>query len=244
MRTIFKRNNQALEFENQVLTRKFPDILAPARWYDFSDESTVTLNGNDISQVDDKSGNGINMIQPTASAQPSYETVDGLYTAHFNLEHVLYMTTELVDCRTVAIVSYEDVSDPKESWGTLLSPLDGSNGWHRNDDPDGWVPESNNYIYDDYWEPNNPNSARYGTTWLNNTNVGSGTTTRWPGDAFGVILTVPGGPLPIGLVGMDRGISSRHFNGKLGEYLAFDRVLNSQEIDLLNRYLMSKWRIS
>lgn len=40
-------------------------------WYDFSDASTITLNGSTISQIKDKSGNGLHLTQATAANQPT-----------------------------------------------------------------------------------------------------------------------------------------------------------------------------
>jgi len=39
-------------------------------WLDASDASTITLNGSNVTQWDDKSGNGWDMSQSTSSAQP------------------------------------------------------------------------------------------------------------------------------------------------------------------------------
>jgi hypothetical protein len=43
-----------------------------ALWLDAADSSTITLNGSTVSQWDDKSGNGRNASQATASFQPTY----------------------------------------------------------------------------------------------------------------------------------------------------------------------------
>lgn len=43
-------------------------------WLDASDSSTVTLNGSNVSQWNDKSGNGRNATQGTANNQPTYAT--------------------------------------------------------------------------------------------------------------------------------------------------------------------------
>lgn len=44
-----------------------------ALWLDAEDTATVTLNGSNVSQWDDKSGNGRNVSQATASSQPAYQ---------------------------------------------------------------------------------------------------------------------------------------------------------------------------
>lgn len=43
-----------------------------ALWLDADDASTITLNGSDVSQWDDKSGNGRNATQAVAASQPTY----------------------------------------------------------------------------------------------------------------------------------------------------------------------------
>ena len=48
-----------------------------ALWLDADDSSTITLNGSDVSQWDDKSGNARHVLQAAASQQPVYN-VTGL----------------------------------------------------------------------------------------------------------------------------------------------------------------------
>jgi len=43
-----------------------------ALWLDADDSDTITLNGSNVSQWDDKSTKGRNFTQPTASIQPAY----------------------------------------------------------------------------------------------------------------------------------------------------------------------------
>jgi hypothetical protein len=50
--------------------------VQPVMWWDASDESTVTLNGENVSQIDDKSGNGLHMVQTSEPAQPKYVNKD------------------------------------------------------------------------------------------------------------------------------------------------------------------------
>lgn len=52
-----------------------PDSLGSnlALWLDAEDASTITLNGSTVSQWNDKSGNGRNVSQATATNQPTYQ---------------------------------------------------------------------------------------------------------------------------------------------------------------------------
>jgi hypothetical protein len=52
-----------------------PLDLSPVLWLDASDTSTITEVGGAVSQWDDKSGNGNNVTQGTAAAQPTTGTV-------------------------------------------------------------------------------------------------------------------------------------------------------------------------
>lgn len=49
-----------------------PARLQTALWLDAADSSTITLNGSNVSQWNDKSGNGRNVSQATAASQPTY----------------------------------------------------------------------------------------------------------------------------------------------------------------------------
>ncbi|MFM6669887.1 MAG: hypothetical protein ACKPJO_07110 [Dolichospermum sp.] len=57
--------------QNQLWT---PSQISTALWLDADDANTITLNGSTVSQWNDKSGNGRNATQATASNQPTYTT--------------------------------------------------------------------------------------------------------------------------------------------------------------------------
>jgi len=48
------------------------ELTGLALWLDAADSSTITLNGTDVSQWDDKSPNGYDLLQSTAAVQPEY----------------------------------------------------------------------------------------------------------------------------------------------------------------------------
>lgn len=55
-----------------------PDELGAslALWLDAEDAASITLNGSNVAQWDDKSGNGRHATQATAALQPAYSTTD------------------------------------------------------------------------------------------------------------------------------------------------------------------------
>jgi hypothetical protein len=62
-----------------------PLDLSPTLWLDASDETTITESGGAVSQWDDKSGNGYNVVQATAANQPTTgtRTLNSLNTIEF-----------------------------------------------------------------------------------------------------------------------------------------------------------------
>lgn len=55
-------------------------------WWDASDTSTITESGGDVSQWDDKSGNGYHLVQGVAASQPATgaNTINGLNVLTFD----------------------------------------------------------------------------------------------------------------------------------------------------------------
>jgi hypothetical protein len=85
-----------------------PAQISTLAWYDASNESSVTLNGTDVSQINDLSGNGYNATQSTSSLQPAYTntlnslkimTFDG--TNKLNLPSVNFNTDKSVSLYVV-----------------------------------------------------------------------------------------------------------------------------------------------
>lgn len=63
-----------------------PADITTLAWYDASNASSITLNGSNVSQWNDLSGNGYNGTQSTAGAQPAYGTyqLNGLDVVTFD----------------------------------------------------------------------------------------------------------------------------------------------------------------
>ncbi len=63
-----------------------PLSLTPSFWVDFSDAASVTLNGSNVSQINDKSGFARHATQATAGNQPAYTSggFNGLNCATFD----------------------------------------------------------------------------------------------------------------------------------------------------------------
>jgi hypothetical protein len=77
MTTILSRNSNIIAPAGYIFKNTgvwTPALLgsALALWLDADDASTITLNGNNVSQWDDKSGKGNNVSQDSADLQPAY----------------------------------------------------------------------------------------------------------------------------------------------------------------------------
>jgi hypothetical protein len=57
-----------------------PAQITTAVWLDAADAGTIVLNGSNVSQWRDKSGNGRHVSQSTASQQPIYDAINGIIT--------------------------------------------------------------------------------------------------------------------------------------------------------------------
>jgi hypothetical protein len=62
-----------------------PSRITTALWLDAADSSTITLSGSNVTQWNDKSGNGLNCFQPTSANRPiiASNTQNGLNTIRF-----------------------------------------------------------------------------------------------------------------------------------------------------------------
>jgi hypothetical protein len=72
-------------------------------WLDASDTSTITESGGSVSQWNDKSGNGRNVVQSTGANQPTTgtRTINGLNVLDFAGDFLIRTTaTQLVDSST------------------------------------------------------------------------------------------------------------------------------------------------
>jgi hypothetical protein len=103
-----------------------------ALWLDADDASTITLNGSNVSQWSDKSGNNRHATQATAANQPEYiastavlggrPSVSATETTGYNLVGML--TPSLAAREWLLVCAYEDGSTalfPPTQYPTLLS---------------------------------------------------------------------------------------------------------------------------
>lgn len=115
-----------------------PLSLSPAAWYDPSDLSTmfqdtagttpVTTDGDPVGRINDKSGNGRNLLQATAASRPLYKTSGGLHWLLFDgsddfLETAAFALTDASGHHSSGVAMQLDVAAGVHS---ILDADDGS----------------------------------------------------------------------------------------------------------------------
>jgi hypothetical protein len=105
------------------------DIENTILWLDAADSTTITLNGSDVSQWSDKSGNSNHATQSTASKQPEYRTNiyngkatitgDSATFEQLNISNLLTSIDELfIVCRFNSTT--EGIMGTTTDWGNIV----------------------------------------------------------------------------------------------------------------------------
>ncbi|MBT8038211.1 MAG: InlB B-repeat-containing protein, partial [Verrucomicrobiae bacterium] len=120
-----------------------PALMATTAWFDASDTNTITLNGGNVSQWADKSGNDNHASQGNSDRQPAYHASDAglndLPTIGSNGFKYLD-TPNIAAIRNAYIVTYyDDPDDIFDSWRTLFSDTANTAKLQATSNNSGWV---------------------------------------------------------------------------------------------------------
>jgi len=213
--------------------------LSPALWLDASDTSTITESGGAVSQWDDLSGNGYDVVQATAAKQPrsGTRTINGLNVLDFDGADQLLVDSgvTLTQPNTlIAVMKFDTV-------GIFDYPLDGANGTDRH--ILGALSPATNW-------------AMYTNTGLIGSVAISTTTQQLLVGVFNTtssVLRVDGVQAASGNAGSTdyRPISvgsgasgSSAFDGIIAEIIVIDGLLTADQITATESYLAQKWGIT
>lgn len=101
-------------------------------WVDASDVSTITLNGSNVSEWRDKSGNGVHATQTTFVNQPAFSATSwsGRPSVNFTRgsSHFLEFTPFVLTTQTVFFVIEPTASMPLNSGSTILQNIQSGAG--------------------------------------------------------------------------------------------------------------------
>lgn len=214
-------------------------------WLDFADASSITLSGSNISQINDKSGNGFHGSQSTDANRPGQATVNGLNCGDWgsgaNSKGLRYQPGGTSNnWREVAIVGV---------WDGGGSTFPTFNGLFTGSDSTGTqsgVGLIGQNAAATWYEINGPDLAfnSWATTVLLN-----GTTTATAFDTIKTVFCVQfrrSSNLGVNgyMLGMDRVNASRGWRGKICEVVAYNAELSSGDRSDLRTYLNAKWGIT
>jgi hypothetical protein len=209
-----------------------PSEISTLAWYDASDASTVIINGSNVTQWSDK--NGIyDLSQGTVNDQPKYGTgtINGLNAVEFQdqsiggLSQDLNVTTNLPTFEYVIVVL-------NRTFGATFSQAIGS---QTSTGGNNYTVQYRGELATNRWQ----NAYYTDGNPLSNTGADA-----LYNDACIVVhdnLSLTNFPL---MVGGDRGINGRGWDGFIGEIICGDETLTTELRQKLEGYLAHKWGVN
>jgi len=204
-----------------------PELINTVGWFDASDASTITESSNNVSQWDDKSGNGNNLVQLSSSNQPSYATgqINGVSALVFKdaTETVEYLDieTDYANFEWVAIVLTSTAVRFSQACGsqTLGSGANYTIQYRGDTSPDRWQ--------NPYYTNGNPISILGASAILGAGAIAINDNLALTDFDFNV--------------GSDRGIEGRGWDGAIGEVICGGTTLDTATRETIEGYLAHKW---
>lgn len=212
-------------------------------WYDCSDESTMTVSGSDISQLNDKSGNARHATMATSTKRPDKVTScqNGLTCCRFDGTDDNFVASTGTDRSTFSVVAVLK-SSRQRRFDAIIDTVSGVTG-----DLTLEVGSGNNTI--DFWINNVSAAATSVGTWSASTvfdamftynnstlvtyinNAGSGSQSS-SGRVFRQNFAIGGNYASAGFF---------HWKDDIYEVLIYSKVLDSTERSNLRTYFTAKW---
>lgn len=216
-----------------------PD-LSPALWYDFADESTVTVSSSQITQITDKGSRGWTLTK--SATGPGYVTgINGLKCADWgSASHQNYLrntSTTSTSIAEVFIVLDANFGSTFPTFNGLISAT-----------ASGWILGGNNGGAG-FWPYSNLPSWLFDSAFINGSTSNVYDSAILPAINSPVILrmTRTAGPLTANdgfVIGNDRTFYSRGWGGLIGEVVVFSSVLSSTDRAAVEEWLAYKWGIA
>ena len=256
-----------------MLAGNTPFVLAPVAgykaWYDASDTGTITVSGSNVTQWNDKSANGLNLLQGTASKQPlsGTRTQNGLNTIDYDGSNDVltsnaaasawkFLTDSTGSTFFMAIVTdvnsvewgMTDVSNSSVANNPTYALTGNSNrtGYFGkgSDNPSGynWFVSSTTQTFTD-------NTAQTWTvvsdptngTAANRVKIYKNTTLDTSANVQTASSATGNPAVPLSLGGYN--LYSSSFNGAICEVIIYDSILSATDVGKNQAYLQTKWAI-
>lgn len=223
------------------------DITGCQVWLDFDDAGTLTLSTDEITQVDDKSGNGFDFILGVGMDGPTYTpaTLNGRGVAMWNANNTGLRndTLDILQPSTVFMILYlADVASAQQEYILVGPSADGTLGIEYHPVNDGSIlvdTGSPNYpantfeidedipYYMSFVISGHESDARVnGSVGFSGIDDGSSDIT---------------GPITLGRAnGTEKGLGNIP-GSYIGEVIVYSRILDVGEIEAVETYLYDKW---
>lgn len=210
-----------------------------ALWLDADDVSTITLNGSNVAQWDDKSGNNRHAVQATASNQPAYSATE------FNgMPAVVWpnsANTVRMDTVPFAAQSFFFVlryhNGTQANW---ISAYQGVFSLPSSSSTTGSIGLVSNNVNGNQWLNTNIfNNGRYNGD--PQVNLNSRITLPLPQTILEASAETPRTPVFSYQIGCDRNSSGRGWSGPIAEIIATPALLSDADRQKLEGYLAWKW---
>jgi len=224
------------------------DLTGLALWLDADDASTITLNGSDVSQWDDKSGGGNNASQATAAFQPAYvaSSISGKSALEFDgSDDTLLTSFTIPDNHTVFYIAR---SDGQTGTGSLLRPVWSSQGGDPTLVGSGATRDPTLQL-DFYILSTRITSVA--NSFLDNETLLAGSTYDGValsgfknGSPYSTPLAVSPSGFSSATIGGDTADVTRRFHGAIGEIVMLDDAISPTDRQKLEGYLAWKWGLA
>lgn len=218
--------------------------LSPVLWYDFSDDSTVTLSGSTITSISDKGSRGWTLT--SSATGPTYSsTAGGINNLRCcdwgNPGHSNYMrntSATATDIAEIYVVLDANFGSTFPTYNGLLTEAVSNPGWYAtgNSGTSGFDNVNGSPLLDQVYV-NNSGTAVYASGIL--PTINSPSLLRLKKSTSAAYSSTKGFQ-----IGADRYLTARGWGGLIGEIVAFSTVLSTQNRTTVQNFLANKWGLT
>lgn len=231
---------------NSFDPRTLPNL---ALWLDAADPATLNLTASNIMQWNDKSGNGNHAAQGVASLQPLYSPsgINGKPSLIFNADQLDIAHNSSIDFSTLTLFcvrQFDDYASASSAVQYSVRKWDGSGFILYTTDLNVAPPRYPRSVGAGAFNNTPAYTTSEGTPWLDALTLDGVTITHtvYPGE-----ITASKSATASITNSLDMAIGHSVANDvtqRIGEVLAYARVLTTPERTAVVAYLKSKWRIT
>ena len=214
-------------------------MFSPEIWLDGADKSIITLNGSDVSQWGDKSGNGHHATQGTAALQPAYSSLNGRNVITFDGSNFLNISHTYGATATWFLVATKSTSADY----LMCSNVGGGAPYFVSKfNPGSGVKDFEGAVLG--YRGIFATTATAGLHLLNMTSDDNDKVIGYydGSEVFNGVPAVPSIGRTLNYLGAGPA-GGPQFVGTMSEFVVFDRIITKAEREVISSYLLSKWEV-